>query len=417
VHPETTCTTSTDSGQRRGLVVTTLGFTQILAWGSTYYLPAVLAKPIAADTRWPFTWVIGGLSLGLLVAGLVSPKVGRAIQRRGGRPILAFSSVIFALGLIGVAVAGSLVGYLAAWAVLGLAMAAGLYDAAFATLGGLYGSSARVSITSLTIFAGFAGTVSWPFSAVLVATIGWRGACLVYAGLHLAIALPAHLLFIPGSTAVLRSEKPQVPRAPASSACIQATELAWSQQQVALFVMIATSLTLGAAITAVMTVHLLSILQARGLTLSAAVALGALVGPSQVGARVYEIAIGRRFHPTWTFLVSGCLLTGGLTVLLLASPLVALGLVLYGGGVGIMTIAKGTLPLAVFGTSGYAILLGRLALPSLVAQAIAPPAAAVLLEHQAGAWEVLAILASLAVFNLALIVALRLTSTAQSTAA
>jgi MFS family permease len=162
----------TDKARNPHLVVATLGLTQILAWGSTYYLPAVLAKPISLETGWPLGWVVGGLSIGLLVAGFVSPKVGRAIHKSGGRPVLSLSSAIFALGLISVATATSLPVYLAAWSVLGLAMAMGLYDAVFGTLGGLYGPSARSSITAVTIFAGFAGTICWPFSAALVEALG-----------------------------------------------------------------------------------------------------------------------------------------------------------------------------------------------------------------------------------------------------
>jgi MFS family permease len=394
--------------------VTTLGLTQVLAWGSTYYLPAVLAKPIAVDTGWSLTWVVGGLSLGLLVAGVLSPKVGRAIHERGGRPVLAVGSLVFAIGLVGVAVAPSLIAYLAAWAVLGFGMSSGLYDAAFATLGRLYGPAARASITTVTIFAGFAGTLCWPFSAILLTKLGWRGVCLVYAALHLAIALPAHLLFVPRAPASLVSLEAQQGLGSFTSESLSATGIAWSQRQFLLFALVATSLTLGAGITSVMTVHLLSILQARGITLSGSVALGALVGPSQVAARVYELAIGRRFHPTWTFLASGCLITGGLAVLLLDFPLVALGLILYGAGVGIMTIAKGTLPLALFGASEYAILIGHLAFPSLVAQAIAPAAAAILLEGGGGSPQLLSILASLALLNLILIIGLRVSSRAIS---
>ena len=387
-----------------------LGLTQILAWGSTYYLPAVLAQPIALDSGWSPTLVIGGLSIALLTAGLASPKVGRLIGRYGGRPVLAGGSVIFASGLLGVALAHSKIGYLAGWAVLGLAMAGGLYDAAFATLGRLYGANARAPITLVTIFAGFAGTICWPLSAVLLGRLGWRGACIVYAALHLILALPTHLLVVPAAPPLI--SRAQRPTDRESSSAREAPALAHRSM---LFAMIATSFTLGAAITSVMTVHLLTILQAHGLSLSGAVTLGAIVGPSQVGARIYESVIGRRFHPTLTFILSGFLMAGGLIVLLLAFPLVGVGLVLYGGGVGIMTIARGTLPLALFGPSDYAILLGRLALPSLIAQAVAPAAAAPLLGHGAGASRTLAILAACSLINVVLIVALRVASVASAT--
>jgi MFS family permease len=143
----------------RSIVIPVLGVTQIFAWGSTYYLLAVLAKPIADDTGWPLTWVVGGLSLGLLTEGFVSPRVGDSIQHRGGRPVLAVSAILFAFGLIGVAVARSVPTYVASWLVLGAGMGAGLYDAAFATLGRLYGQQARTSIAMLTLFGGLASTI------------------------------------------------------------------------------------------------------------------------------------------------------------------------------------------------------------------------------------------------------------------
>ena len=180
----------------RVVVISALGVTQIFAWGSSYYLLAVLAAPIVAETGWSLTWVVGGLSLGLLTAGLVSPSVGRAIARRGGRPVLAVSAGLLAAayppgaGALASGVSDRLV-------VIGLGMGAGLYDPAFATLGRLYGQSGRSAITTLTLFGGFASTVCWPLSAFLEAHLGWRGACLVYAGFQLAVALPIYLFVLP----------------------------------------------------------------------------------------------------------------------------------------------------------------------------------------------------------------------------
>src|SRR3954471_6604209 len=226
----------------RGVVTTALGATQILAWGSSYYLPAVLAKPVAADTGWPLPWVVGGLSLGLLVAGLVSPRGGRAVERTGGRPVLALSSALLAAGLAGMGLAPSLPAYLAAWAVVGLGMGAGLYDAAFATLGRLYGREARGAITNLTLFGGFASTVCWPLSAFLVGALGWRGACLAYAGLQLGLALPAHLALLPREPPPVAIAAP-----PGGPALPVGAGRAPSRRRVVLL-LLASALTLGAAI-------------------------------------------------------------------------------------------------------------------------------------------------------------------------
>jgi hypothetical protein len=181
-----------------------------------------------------------------------------------------------------------------------------------------------------------------------------------------------------------------------------------ASQRPGLFAIVAIGFTLASSIGSVMSVHLLSILEACGLSLSAAVGLGTLVGPRQIAARLYEVVIGHRFHPTWTFLIACCLITAGLALLPLVRPAVVIGIVLYGGGAGMMTIARSTLPLALFGQSGYPTLIGRLAFPTFVAQAIAPPAAAVLLEGNGGAARILTVLISLAVSSLVLILMDRL---------
>ena len=182
-------------------MVAALGVAQILGWGTSFYLPAALAEPIVADTGWSLSWVVGGVSIGLLVAGLISPRVGHLVDRKGGRPVLAASSVLHAIGLACMGLAPALPVYLLAWVVIGAAMGCGLYDAAFAALGRLYGRDARGPITNLTLLGGFASTVCWPLSAFLAESFGWRGACLVYAALHLMVALPLQLLMPAGRAA------------------------------------------------------------------------------------------------------------------------------------------------------------------------------------------------------------------------
>ena len=179
-----------DLTARRWFVVGALGVNQILAWGSSYYLITVLAEPVAAGTGWGLTWIVGGFTIGLLAAGMVSPLVGREIDRRGGRPVLALGAALIAAGQAGLGLAPGLPFYLAAWVVLGVGMGAGLYDAAFAALGRLYGQHSRGAITALTLYGGFASTVCWPLSVLLTETVGWRGTCLVYSAVNLLIVLP-----------------------------------------------------------------------------------------------------------------------------------------------------------------------------------------------------------------------------------
>ncbi|UOM36995.1 MFS transporter [Acuticoccus sp. I52.16.1] len=352
---------------------------------------AVLAQPIASATGWSYGWVIGGLSLGLLVSGLVSIRVGRLIDDYGGRPVLATSSVFLAVGLAILAAAPNLAVYVFAWLVLGVGMGAGLYDAAFSTLGRLYGPGGRRAITTLTLWGGFASTVCWPLSALLVDMAGWRGTCLIYAGLQLVVALPLHLILLPAETPRHRAAPVATPRIDAAPAMAAAT-------RTRLVVLMAAIVTTMGVVAATWSVHLITILEARGMTVAAAVALGALVGPSQVGARVVEMLGGGRYHPIWTLGAAVVLVALGLGLLWAGFVLPALALIAYGAGNGIFSIARGTLPLALFGSEGYARLMGRLAMPSLIAQALAPSAVALLMQ-MSGAHAALSLLLALATAN------------------
>ncbi len=253
-------------------------------------------------------------------------------------------------------------------------------------------------IVTLTLFGGFASTVCWPFSAFLVEQVGWRGACLAYAGIHLLVALPIHLLLFAGTK---RREDELPPIAAVDS--LGRTLVA--RKHLAAFILMTSAIALSSVISSVVSVHLLTILQAGGLSLASAVALGALVGPSQVGARVVELVFGRYYHPIWTMLGATMLVTIGLGLLLAGFPIIVLALIPYGAGIGIESIARGTLPLALFGPQDYAALMGRVALPCLIAQAVSPSAGAVLLQYS-GSVAVLSVLTALAVLNVALVVAL-----------
>jgi len=354
------------------IVVPVLGVTQILSWGSSYYLPAVLAQPIAGDTGWSLPWVVGGLSLGLLIAGLASPFVGRRIRQYGGRPVLAASALLLSTGLMGLALAPDLPVFLAAWLVIGCGMGAGLYDPAFSTLGRIYGQDARHLIATLTLFGGFASTVCWPLSAFLVAELGWRGACATYAIIHLIICLPLYLFALPKEGV----QKRALPSAPAEMDQVPAT----APPSRAIFLLLAVTIMVGSTVSTVISVHLLAILQARDIPLAAAVALGALVGPSQVGARFIEMLVGRYHHPIWTKIASVSLVALGLGLLWGNVSLVYLTLIFYGAGIGLESIARATLPLVLFGPDDYAPIMGKLARPSLMAQAAAPSIGALLIE-------------------------------------
>ena len=375
---------------RRWPVIPALGVIQILTWGSSFYLPAVLAAPIVADTGWPLAWVVGGLSIGLLVAAFASPRVGLTIHRHGGRPVLALAALMLATGLVVIGLAPNLPVFLAGWLVIGLGMGCGLYDPAFATLGRLYGAEARPAITTLTLWGGFASTVTWPLSAFLVEHVGWRWTCLAYAGLHLAVTLPLVLAVIPPVQEDIQARSgPRGAIVPLDA------------RERSAFLLMAGVLTLGGTVMALVSVHLIALLQSRGVTLASAVSYGALIGPAQVGARIVEMAGKGRHHPLWTLTAAMVLVAAGIAMLALGLPMVALALVLYGAGNGIYSIARGTVPLALFGPGRYAQSVGRLARPGLIAQAGAPLLGAFVLTHR-GADAAFALLAVLTLANVGL---------------
>lgn len=353
-------------------VVGALGTAQTLAWASSYYLPAMLAAPMAADLGVATPTVFAAFSGAMVVSALVGPWAGLAIDRHGGRVVLAGTSLVFALGLGMLGFAQGLWTMVIAWLVIGAAMGAGLYEAAFSSLVRLYGQHARGAITGITLLAGFASTVGWPLSAWMEARFGWRNACLGWAGIHLLIGLPlnAWLPTLPSPAQPERTAAadPAQAIASASPSPVAAAGGAGYATALLAFVFAATWF-----ISTAMATHLPRMLEAAGATLAAAVAVGALVGPAQVAGRVLEFGLLRRVHPLLSARLAALAHPAGVTVLLMAGPVAApLFAILHGAGNGILTIAKGTLPLALFGAQGYGARQGWLMLPARIAQALAP---------------------------------------------
>jgi hypothetical protein len=381
----------------RRIVIAALGISQILCWGTSFYFPAVFAEPIVAETGWSLRYVVGGTSLGLLVAGLISPQVGKLIDRHGGRPVLLASSLFYAAGLASVGLAPTLPVYLLGWALIGVGMGTGLYDAVFAALGRIYGSDARGPITNLTLFGGFASTICWPLSAFMIEHVGWRAACFVYAGLHLFVSLPLQM-------SVVR-KAPAAVSAAGTDGAEKSPEQPRLANETMIFALLAVVLSLAAGVGSIVVVHLLIFLQARGVDFAVAVSLGMLFGPSQVGARVVERLFGNRYHPIWTMIGSCALMAIGLLILFGGLPALVLVIVLYGAGYGVSWIGRGTLPLALFGPVRFPRLMGKLAFPSLIVQALAPSAGALLIEA-AGTNATIGLLTAFALINVVLIAVL-----------
>ena len=360
-------------------VVLALGAAQMLAWGSTYYLPAILAGSIAADLGVSSGLVFAAFSAALVVAAILGPAIGHRIDRFGGRGVLSLSSLILAAGLTFLAAADGPAMLFAAWLVIGVGMAAGLYESAFATLAHIYGHRARGAITGITLLAGLASTVAWPVTAFLDAEFGWRAACLAWAAAHLLIGLPLNRLAIPrgASTSTDAGHAPAIgltgsPPRPRLAMALLALIFA-----VTWFISTA------------MAAHLPGLLQATGASPVAAIAAAALVGPAQVAGRLVEFGLLRRMHPLLSArLAALCHPIGGAAAIAFGAPVAAVFTILHGAGNGILTIAKGTLPLAIFGPAGYGHRQGVLMVPARFAQALAPFVFALLLERYA-AWSLL----------------------------
>ena len=352
----------------RGAVVSTLGITQTLAWASTYYLTAVFADPVSASLHISRDWFFGIFSAALLLSGLIGPLAGRMIDRHGGRTILAATNLVFAAGLATLAVASNITGLTVAWALLGVGMGFGLYEAAFATATGLYGREARNAITGITLFAGFASTVGWPTSAFFIDHLGWRGACFAWAALHVLVGFPMNRLLVPKPAQRVADD------APTAEITSGGTSGA----------MIVLACVFGAAwfVSTALAANLPRLLQAMDVAPTAAIAAASLVGPAQVAARPVEFSLLRRLSPMISARLATALHPFGAALLALFGPVVAIPFVLlHGAGNGMLTIARGTLPLALFGPAGYGLRTGILSAPARILQGGSPLLFAVVLDR------------------------------------
>jgi MFS family permease len=348
-------------------LIAALGTTQTLAWASSYYLPAILADPIARDLGVSSNWIFAAFSGALVISALLGPRVGRQIDLVGGRSVLSISNLTLAAGLALLGVSGSIPVLIAAWLLLGVGMGCGLYDAAFAALGRIYGDAARGSITGITLLAGFASTVGWPLTAWGLDTIGWRDTCFAWALAHILIGLPINLFMLPAvkgaKAAVAASIKPDIP--------IDRT-----------MVLLAFAFAAVWTVTGAMAAHLPRILEAAGATSLQAVTAGALIGPAQVAARIVEASFLSRYHPLVSTRLACLTHPIGAAILALAGGGAAsVFAIFHGAGNGILTIARGTLPLAIFGPQNYGYRLGIIGAPARMAQAAAPLAFGLLIDR------------------------------------
>jgi hypothetical protein len=373
------------------LVICGLGVTQIIGWGTTYYALGALSQDIARTTGWSTALIFGAFSASLLLSGVLSRWAGRLVDRAGGRRIMALGSLLSALGLVLIGLYPHPATYVAGWLVLGLAMRFATYDAAFASLTQIVGQGARRAISYLTLFGGLASTVFWPASHYLSLGIGWAETLLVYAVLHLLVCLPIHWAVLGGA----RGEDGNGGTPPPEGAA--GLEGTARRRAMMLF---AAALALNGLVFSAISAHAVPLFDALGFAGEEAVFMAALIGPSQVASRLGEILMGRRLSPMALGLIAFGLLPvaialfAGLSFSWSAAILFA---VLYGASNGLVTIAKGAVPLMLFGPRGYGEVLGAITAPSLVLNAVAPLLFALLLGiASAGAAMLLAGVAALA---------------------
>lgn len=341
------------------VVVSGLGVAQIISWGSLYYPIAVLGERMQQDLQVSSSMLFAAFTLSLSISGMAAPAVGRLMEAHGARVVLCSGSVLAMLALCLLGAASGPVSLFAAALLAGCAMSACLYDAGFMALNQIAGEGYRRSVTGLTLFGGFASTVSWPVSQWLMAMAGWREALFFYALLQLLVCLPLHACLLPPNG----GKHGSLPDRPAGRR--PAPDIAW----------LGLAFASGSFVLSVLSVHLIGMFRTAGLSDGEAVMIAALVGPTQVLGRLLELGMGRNTRAvhvgtmTFTAMILGmtalCLLDGSTRLAYLVAAL-------YGISNGLMTIVRGIVPAELYGRDDYTALLGRLARPAFIARALAP---------------------------------------------
>jgi len=366
------------------LAVCTLGIVQITAWGTSYYCLGVLAGPIAADTGWSRSLIYFGFTVALLVMGGVSTLAGRAIDRYGARSVMALGTLLVSAGLYALSLVRSELEYLLVWAFLGFGMRLSLYDAAFAALVQAVPRRGRLAISYLTLFGAFASTVFWVIGHYLNQAQGWRQTLALFAIINLAICLP--LIWI----GLARREAPGTDASAATQAAPSAGEAPLEgTMRVVAMALFALVMSLNGFVFAVVTVQLVPLLEAAGLATAAAVWVASLKGFAQFGGRVVEIVFGRNLRAITVARIAIGVLPVSFALLLAAQgklyAIVAFTL-LMGASQGVITIVRGAVPLALFGAAGYGAVLGLLATPVLIVNAVSPTIFAMIVDRWG--WQV-----------------------------
>jgi predicted MFS family arabinose efflux permease len=349
--------------------VTVVGAAQVISHAGAYYLPAVMAVPASIELSISSATVYAGLSLALAVSGLAGPTAGKLVDRFGGRPVLIASNLLLAAGLSLLALAQGLSLLLLAYAVLGLGMATGMFEVAFAAIVRIFGKKSHNALVGVTMVAGFASVAGWTISVFVEARYGWRGVCWFWAAMNVLVALPLNML-------IPRASDSADPAAPAEShnqTAQPSTVVLDPKREKYITVLLAFVFASSGFISMGMMSHLPRLLEGVGVPLLVAFSIGALVGPAQITGRILDFSFLRRLHPLIGTRIAALAHPLGIAALVvLGAPFAALFVILHGLGNGILIIARGTLPLALFGPQGFGRRQGWLTMPAKFAQAIAP---------------------------------------------
>jgi len=351
------------------IAVLALGITQITAWGTSFYCLGVLAGPISQDTHWSRGFVFLGFTIALLVMGVVSTAVGRAIDRRGARAVMTGGSLLVAAGLFALAHVRSEPAYLAVWAFLGVGMRMCLYDAAFAALVQVAPSRGRTAISYLTLFGAFASSVFWVVGYALNERVGWRQTLVLFALMNLAVCLPLHWF------GLSRREAPRGGAASAGAAPSPQDPPLEGRTRSRAMVLFALVMSLNGFVFGVVSVQLVPLLEAAGLATAAAVWVASLKGVAQFGGRVVEMVFARKLRAITVARIAIGVLPPSLLLLMVGPAslsLVVAFTLLMGASQGVITIVRGAVPLALFGSKGYGAVLGAIATPVLIVNAASP---------------------------------------------
>lgn len=372
--------------------VAALSLTQLIGWGSTFWLPAVTGPAMAADLGLPLPLVMAGPTAMLVVMALVSWPLGAVFERHGARPVMALGSLLGALGLMLVGLAQGPISYLLAWTLLGLAGAGMLTTPAQIAVTEIAGDQARRALGVLILAGGLTSTLFWPLTGLLQAQWGWRAATLCFGTLMLLVCLPLHWAMLA--------------RHPREKAMAQAGAEAVPIDR-SRFVLLAMTFASNGFVTWGFALTIIILFEAAGLSHASALAAASFIGIAQWAGRLFDFVGGGRWSGFALGLAASALFPLSFVVLLQTSSFTGalLFAVVYGVAGGVIAVNRATLPLQIFPAAAYARASARLAMPLNLSFAAAPPAFAAIMTS-AGPRAALWLAFGISILSLASLLAL-----------